>query len=135
MSMVLFLLPGIVPSRSEMVSGRVSDGAGVGRIAWYTLAGDPWYTLADYCWYIIARLMTLNAGADLVTVQKLMGHAQANTTARCARRGEPAKRSAVQKLAVPYQRHMGSPPESCRDSRFWSGPVGSSPPLMRVDAD
>jgi hypothetical protein len=41
-----------------MVSGRVSDGAGVGRIAWYTLAGDPWYTLADDHWYIITRLMT-----------------------------------------------------------------------------
>jgi hypothetical protein len=42
--------------------------------------------------------------ADLATVQKLMGHANANTTAGYDRRGEQAKRSAVKKLHVLYQR-------------------------------
>ena len=46
----------------------------------------------------------LDAGADLATVQKLMGHSNANTTAGYDRRGEQAKRSAVKKLHVPYQR-------------------------------
>ncbi|HMN12399.1 MAG TPA: tyrosine-type recombinase/integrase, partial [Bellilinea sp.] len=46
----------------------------------------------------------LDAGADIATVQKLMGHSSANTTAGYDRRGEQAKRSAVKKLHVPYQR-------------------------------
>lgn len=50
----------------------------------------------------------LDAGADLATVQQLMGHASANTTAGYDRRGEHARRSAVRKLHVPYQRRYSS---------------------------
>ena len=46
----------------------------------------------------------LDAGADLATVQKLMGHANANTTAAYDRRDAKAKKAAVNKLHIPYRK-------------------------------
>jgi integrase/recombinase XerD len=46
----------------------------------------------------------LDAGADLVTAQKLMGHSNPSTTAGYDRRSEKAKRKAVAALSVPYTR-------------------------------
>jgi site-specific recombinase XerD len=43
----------------------------------------------------------LDAGVDIVTVQKLAGHSDPETTSRYCRRGEETKRRAVQALQIP----------------------------------
>lgn len=48
----------------------------------------------------------LDAGADIVTVQKLMGHSDANTTAGYDRRDAKAKRAAVNKLHISYKKQV-----------------------------
>jgi integrase len=47
----------------------------------------------------------LDAGVDIVTVQKLAGHASPVTSAKYDRRGEEVKRRAVQSLAIPTKKY------------------------------
>jgi len=61
----------------------------------------------DLSWHDFRRTFAgnlLDAGVDLVTVQKLMGHASPATTSGYDRRGEEVKRKAVRNLHVPYRR-------------------------------
>jgi integrase len=57
-------------------------------------------------WHDFRRTFAGNlwdSGTDGVTIQKLMGHASQNQTAKYDRRPEHARRAAVKKLFVPYK--------------------------------
>jgi integrase len=46
----------------------------------------------------------LDAGADIATVQRIMGHSDSNTTAGYDRRGERSKREAIGRLHMAWER-------------------------------
>lgn len=79
------------PALEAMLAKRAEEAALTSPISWHdfrrTFAGA-----------------LLDGGADLVTVQKLMGHSSPTTTANYDRRGDETKRKALKVLHVPYKR-------------------------------
>jgi len=61
---------------------------------------------APLSWHDFRRTFAgalLDAGADLATVQKLMGHSSPTTTSNYDRRGDETRRRALRSLHVPYK--------------------------------
>ncbi len=91
-------------------SGRIVEGEGLSDEALAQMlakrAEEAGLT-EPITWHDFRRTFAgnlLDSGADLVTVQKLMGHSSPTTTSNYDRRGEEVKRKAVRALHVPYQK-------------------------------
>jgi site-specific recombinase XerD len=63
-------------------------------------AGIAPFTPHDMRWTYISEL--LDAGADLATVQKMVGRESVTTTAGYDRRGDAARRKAAEHVHVPF---------------------------------
>jgi site-specific recombinase XerD len=71
--------------------------------------------VSHFTWHDFRRTAAgnlLDAGADLVRVQGILGHADPRTTARYDRRPESAKAEAMDLVSVPYFRRPGETPEA-----------------------
>jgi len=87
----------------ELTGGRISTTS-LGRMLKKRQAQAE---LESFSWHDMRRTTAgdlLDVGVDLVTVQKVLGHASPTTTARYDRRPEAVKQAAIAKLQVPYKR-------------------------------
>lgn len=87
----VLVAPGLRAPALQLILGKRAAEAGIDEpLSWHdfrrTFAGN-----------------LLDAGADLVTVQKLMGHSSPTTTSNYDRRGDETKRKALKALHVPYK--------------------------------
>ena len=65
--------------------------------------------ISHLAWHDFRRTFAgnlLDSGVDLVTVQKLMGHASPTTTSNYDRRDDAVRRKAVRALNVPYRKRL-----------------------------
>ena len=83
--------PELTPARRREVAARATAAAGVSNVGWHdfrrTLAGN-----------------LLDEGADLATVQRILGHSSPVTTSAYDRRPEETRRKALRSLHLPYWR-------------------------------
>ncbi len=94
----------LCPVKGARVTLRAMSPRAIGlRVAYRArcAAGVGHFTPHDCRRSFVSHL--LDAGADIATVQRLVGHANVLTTARYDRRGEETKRRAVALLHVPFE--------------------------------
>lgn len=83
--------PAMTPAALELMLQRRAEQAGLDKpLSWH-----------DFRRSFAGAL--LDAGADLATVQRLMGHSSPTTTSNYDRRGDETKRKALRSLHVPYK--------------------------------
>jgi len=81
----------VSPTALDKVLAKRSRQAGIMKVKWHDFRRT---TASNF----------LDAGIDLATVSKILGHANVSTTARYDRRGERALKKASEAISVPYLR-------------------------------
>lgn len=87
----------------EITGGRISTTS-LGRML---KKRQQQAKIKTFSWHDMRRTCAgdlLDAGVDLVTVQKILGHSSPTTTARYDRRPGAVKQAAIARLQVPYRR-------------------------------